>query len=85
MNDKNIEFTGPAKIYISSVHENLLESMVKHLLVDGQMQLEGNLCELIRIEDLANPQVLREKLQLNLEIKNLVLSKVYGETPVSFD
>jgi len=39
----------------------------------------------IRIEDLANPQVLREKLQLNLEIKNLVLSRVYGETPISFD
>jgi len=59
INDKNIEFTGPAKIYISSVHEDLLESMVKHLLVEGQVQLEGNLCELIRIEVEERPKFAR--------------------------
>ena len=39
----------------------------------------------IRIEDLLDGHVLREKLEFNLEIKNLLLSRVYDESPLSFD
>ncbi len=39
----------------------------------------------IRIEDLFNPDILREKLSFNLELKNLLLTKVYNAEPVAFD
>lgn len=39
----------------------------------------------IRVEDLLDGHVLREKLEFNLEIKNLLLSRVYDESPLSFD
>ncbi|MCF7935255.1 MAG: adenylosuccinate synthase [Synergistales bacterium] len=39
----------------------------------------------IRVEDLLSPDTLREKLSTNLEIKNLMLSRVFGEDPLSFD
>lgn len=39
----------------------------------------------IRIEDLLEADVLREKLSFNLEIKNLILSRVYDESPLAFD
>lgn len=39
----------------------------------------------IRMEDLVDPDVLREKLGISLEAKNLVLSRVYGEKPLAFD
>ena len=39
----------------------------------------------IRVEDLLDGHVLREKLEFNLEIKNLLLSRVYDESPLPFD
>lgn len=39
----------------------------------------------IRAEDLAAPSVLRKKLQLNLDMKNAMLVKLYGEEPFDFD
>ncbi len=39
----------------------------------------------IRVEDLLDVQVLRTKLELNLDEKNELLSKIYDESPLSFD
>ncbi|MDD2206208.1 MAG: adenylosuccinate synthase [Aminobacterium sp.] len=39
----------------------------------------------IRIEDLLDPEILREKLSFNLDLKNLILTKVYNAEPVAFD
>ena len=39
----------------------------------------------IRAEDLANPEVLRDKLETNLQLKNAIITKVYGGTAVDFD
>ncbi|MBL3592813.1 MAG: adenylosuccinate synthase [Synergistaceae bacterium] len=39
----------------------------------------------IRVEDLLDADVLREKLSFNLEVKNLILSRVYDESPLAFD
>ena len=39
----------------------------------------------IRAEDLINPGVLKEKLELNLRLKNEIITKVYGGTAVDFD
>ncbi|MDP8262668.1 MAG: adenylosuccinate synthase [Candidatus Ancaeobacter aquaticus] len=39
----------------------------------------------IRLCDLLNKDVFKRKLEANLEEKNLVLQKVYGEEPISFD
>jgi adenylosuccinate synthase len=36
----------------------------------------------IRVEDLTDPEVLREKLAENLERKNPVLTRIYGEKPL---
>lgn len=37
----------------------------------------------IRVEDLLDPQVLREKLEANLEEKNLMFTKIYDDSPLS--
>lgn len=39
----------------------------------------------IRVEDLLDGDILREKLEYNLEEKNLQLTKIYGGKPLSFD
>lgn len=39
----------------------------------------------IRVEDLMDPQALREKLQANLDDKNLLFTRIYDEAPMSFD
>ena len=39
----------------------------------------------IRMEDLLFPQTLREKLAFNLEMKNLLLTRIYGEKPLALD
>ncbi|MDR3355202.1 MAG: adenylosuccinate synthase [Synergistaceae bacterium] len=39
----------------------------------------------IRAEDLAQPDVVAKKLRLNLDEKNLILEKIYGEPPFEFD
>ncbi|MCX7828998.1 MAG: adenylosuccinate synthase [Thermanaerothrix sp.] len=39
----------------------------------------------IRIGDLLDEDVLREKLALNLESKNLLLTRIYGEKPLAMD
>ncbi len=38
----------------------------------------------IRMEDLLNEEVLREKITFNLEVKNMILTRVYGEDPLAF-
>lgn len=39
----------------------------------------------IRAEDLADPEVLRTKLKLNVELKSEIFEKIYGEAPLDFD
>ncbi|MGI6783893.1 MAG: adenylosuccinate synthase [Aminivibrio sp.] len=39
----------------------------------------------IRVEDLLDTDDLREKLELNLEEKNLILTRIYDSEPLSFD
>lgn len=39
----------------------------------------------IRAEDLASPEVLKEKLILNIKLKNEILVKIYGVKPLNFD
>lgn len=38
----------------------------------------------IRVEDLLDGEVLREKLEYNLDEKNMYLTKIYGEEPLPF-
>jgi len=45
-----IEFSGPVKFYIGSVHEEILQSLVEHLLQDPEVHLGDNLCEIRGIE-----------------------------------
>lgn len=39
----------------------------------------------IRAEDLTNPEVLREKLETNLALKNAIITKVYGGTSIDIE
>lgn len=39
----------------------------------------------IRMCDFINPEVFREKLKFNLEVKNKIITAVYGGTPLDFD
>ncbi len=39
----------------------------------------------LRVEDLLNPDVLRERLTYALEEKNQIFTKLYGQTPLAFD
>lgn len=39
----------------------------------------------VRAEDLIHPEVLRQKLLLNLEEKNNLLQKIYGASPLDFE
>lgn len=39
----------------------------------------------IRMSDLLDPDILREKLTVNLDLKNLELTKVFNKGPVAFD
>ncbi|MBF0552798.1 MAG: adenylosuccinate synthase [Deltaproteobacteria bacterium] len=39
----------------------------------------------IRVVDFLNPQLLREMLERNLEEKNFILSKLYGEDPIDLE
>lgn len=39
----------------------------------------------IRVGDLLAPDLLREKLMENLEIKNLLLTRIFNEAPISFE
>jgi len=39
----------------------------------------------IRAEDLVNPDVLRDKLELNIKLKNEIFTKIYGAQPLDFD
>jgi adenylosuccinate synthase len=39
----------------------------------------------IRAEDMVSPDILAKKLRLNLEEKNPILEKIYGEPPFGFD
>ena len=39
----------------------------------------------IRAEDLANPEILKEKLTIALKLKNDIMTKIYGAEPLAFD
>jgi len=39
----------------------------------------------ITMGDLTNPDILREKLSQNLNLKNMLLTRIYGMTPLPFD
>lgn len=39
----------------------------------------------IRAEDLVCPATLREKLEINIKLKNEILTKIYGAEPLNFD
>ncbi|MDR1137298.1 MAG: adenylosuccinate synthase [Synergistaceae bacterium] len=39
----------------------------------------------IRAEDLVSPEILRNKLRMNVEEKNLILEKLYGASHLNFD
>ncbi len=39
----------------------------------------------ITMGDLANPEILREKLSQNVNMKNMLLTRIYGMTPLPFD
>ncbi len=39
----------------------------------------------IRAEDLVNSEILKEKLSLNIKLKNELLTKIYGAEPLDFD
>lgn len=39
----------------------------------------------IRAEDLVYPETLREKLAMNIKLKNEILTKIYGAEPLNFD
>ncbi|MCE5201467.1 MAG: adenylosuccinate synthase [Synergistaceae bacterium] len=39
----------------------------------------------IRAEDLTNPDILKEKLTLNIKLKNEILTKIYGAEPLDFE
>lgn len=73
MNKETIEFTGPLKIHMSSIHENVLESFVKHLLIKGKIQLGSQQCELLRIDVEEKPKFARP-----IQVKTLSPITIYS-------
>lgn len=57
-----IEFTGPVRLRIGSVHEELLESLVLHLLREPLIQLGREECEVRRLEVEPLPKIARPAL-----------------------
>ena len=47
---KRIEFSGPVKLHIGSVHEELLQSLAEHLLKPPRIQLGDSSCAIRSIE-----------------------------------
>ena len=39
----------------------------------------------IRAEDLVNPEILKEKLVINIELKNKILTRIYGAEPLDLE
>jgi CRISPR-associated endoribonuclease Cas6 len=54
-----IEFSGPVRLRIGSVHEELLESLALHLLREPLVQLGKEECEVRRLEVEPLPRILR--------------------------
>jgi len=73
INKETIEFTGPLKIHMSSIHEDVLESFVKHLLIKGKIQLGSQQCELLRIDVEEKPKFARP-----IQVKTLSPITVYS-------
>lgn len=59
---ESIEFTGPVQVHIGSVHEQILESLVKHLLMEEVVWLGEERCELLRVEVEETPKIGRPVL-----------------------
>ena len=57
--DSAIEFTGPVKFHIGSVHEEILRSLVEHLLTGPTVQLANASCEVRSIEVESLPKISR--------------------------
>ena len=73
INSETIEFTGPLKLHMSSIHEDVLESFVKHLLIKGKIQLGSQQCELLRIDVEEKPKFARP-----IQVKTLSPITVYS-------
>jgi CRISPR-associated endoribonuclease Cas6 len=54
-----IEFTGPVKLHVGSVHEQILASLVEHLLQEPLIRLGKEPCEVRKIEVEALPSFSR--------------------------
>jgi len=54
-----IEFSGPVRLHIGSVHEELLESLAFHLLREPVVRLGGALCQVRSIEVEPLPKISR--------------------------
>ncbi len=50
INGETIRFKGPVRLHIGSVHEELLESLVKHLLTKEEVVLGGQRCRVHQVE-----------------------------------
>lgn len=73
INRETIEFTGPLKVHVSSIHEDILESFVKHLLIKGKIQLGSQECELVRIDVEERPKFTRP-----IKVKTLSPITIYS-------
>ncbi len=54
-----IEFTGPIKVHVGSVHEEILQSLVEHLLQEPLLRFGKQRCELQSIEVEPLPKISR--------------------------
>jgi CRISPR-associated endoribonuclease Cas6 len=59
LNGESIEFSGPVRLHISSVHEQILQSLVEHFLREPAVRLGKELCEVQSIEVEALPPISR--------------------------
>lgn len=62
INGDTIEFSGPVRVHIGSVHEEILESLALHLLREPQVRLGKEPCEVAGIEVEPLPRISRPML-----------------------
>ena len=54
---ERIEFSGPVRVHVGSVHEQLLASLVEHLLLESKVFLGKEPCEVVSIEVEPLPEI----------------------------
>jgi len=62
INGDTIEFSGPVRVHVGSVHEEILESLALHLLREPQVRLGKEPCEVAGIEVEPLPRISRPML-----------------------